>query len=171
MSEDMEDYYTYCLPTVYAMTHVAKVGSVFTTLAVSLERYFAVCRPLWIHIRRCHPANYIVSVVVFAVGFNIPKFMEFEVSFWITLYFLNFRHLQFPYQLLNKNFLTFLSIFTSSALINFKLINYIFKFNCLKVEWRLDRTSDTSIMQHDDDLADIPSNWRLMQALPCLPST
>ena len=80
MSEDMVDYYYYCLPFVYAMTHVAKVGSVFTTLAVSLERYFAVCKPLWIHIRRCHPANYIVSVIVFAFGFNIPKFMEFEVS-------------------------------------------------------------------------------------------
>ena len=80
MSADMQDYYFYCLPSVYALTHVAKVGSVFTTLAVSLERYFAVCKPLWIHIRRCHPANYIVSVVVFAVGFNIPKFMEFEVS-------------------------------------------------------------------------------------------
>jgi hypothetical protein len=80
MSADMEDYYTYCLPFVYAMTHVAKVGGCFTTLAVSLERYFAVCKPLWIHIRRCHPANYIVSVVVFAVAFNVPKFLEFEVS-------------------------------------------------------------------------------------------
>ena len=79
MSAEMEDYYYYCLPFVYAMTHVAKVGSVFTTLAVSLERYFAVCKPLWIHIRRCHPINYIVSVVVFAVAFNIPKFLEFEV--------------------------------------------------------------------------------------------
>ena len=91
MSADMEDYYTYCLPSVYAMTHVAKVGSVFTTLAVSLERYFAVCKPLWIHIRRCHPANYIVSVVVFAVGFNIPKFMEFEVSFLLFWHLLSFR--------------------------------------------------------------------------------
>ena len=79
MSEDMMDYYYYCLPFVYAMVHVAKVGSVFTTLAVSLERYFAVCKPLWIHIRRCHPANYILSVIIFAFGFNIPKFMEFEV--------------------------------------------------------------------------------------------
>ena len=79
MSAEMEDYYYYCLPFVYAMTHVAKVGSVFTTLAVSLERYFAVCKPLWIHIRRCHPVNYIVSVVVFAIAFNIPKFLEFEV--------------------------------------------------------------------------------------------
>jgi len=35
-----------------------------STLAVSLERYFAVCRPLWIRIRRCHPATYIVIVLV-----------------------------------------------------------------------------------------------------------
>ena len=91
LSPDMVDYYTYCLPSVYATTHVAKVGSVFTTLAVSLERYFAVCKPLWIHIRRCHPANYIVSVVVFAVGFNIPKFMEFEVSYIRISIFLNIQ--------------------------------------------------------------------------------
>ena len=90
MSADMQDYYFYCLPSVYALTHVAKVGSVFTTLAVSLERYFAVCKPLWIHIRRCHPANYIVSVVVFAVGFNIPKFMEFEVSQYLISYVIIF---------------------------------------------------------------------------------
>lgn len=79
MSSNMLDYYYYCLPFVYATTHVAKVGSVFTTLAVSLERYFAVCKPLWIHIRRCHPGNYIFWVTVFAFGFNIPKYMEFEV--------------------------------------------------------------------------------------------
>ena len=57
-----------------------KVGSVFTTLAVSLERYFAVCKPLWIRIRRTPPLLYIVIVTLFAFGFNIPKFMEFEVG-------------------------------------------------------------------------------------------
>ena len=52
----------------------------FTTLAVSLERYFAVCRPLWIRIRRCHPAMYILLVTIFAFGFNVPKFLEFKVQ-------------------------------------------------------------------------------------------
>ena len=56
------------------------MGSVFTTLAVSLERYFAVCKPLWIRIRRTPPLLYIVIVTLFAFGFNIPKFMEFEVG-------------------------------------------------------------------------------------------
>lgn len=78
MSQGVTNVYYYCLPYFYGMTHVSKVGSVFTTLAVSLERYFAVCRPLWIRIRRCHPSFYIILVNVFAFAFNIPKFLEFE---------------------------------------------------------------------------------------------
>ena len=81
MSTGMQDMYHYFLPFLYGLTHVSKVGSVFTTLAVSLERYFAVCRPLWIRIRRCHPALYIVLVTGFAVAFNIPKFLEFQVRY------------------------------------------------------------------------------------------
>ncbi len=80
LTPDMQDVYHLRLPFLYGLTHVSKVGSVFTTLAVSLERYFAVCKPLWIRIRRCHPAMYIVLVTVFAFGFNVPKFLEFEVK-------------------------------------------------------------------------------------------
>ena len=76
----MQDLYHSALPFLYGLTHVSKVGSVFTTLAVSLERYFAVCHPLWIRIRKAHPGMYIVLVTVFAFLFNIPKFLEFEVS-------------------------------------------------------------------------------------------
>ena len=80
LSPKMQDLYNSCLPFLYGLVHVSKVGSVFTTLAVSLERYFAVCHPLWIRIRRCHPAMYIILVTVFAFAFNIPKFLEFKVS-------------------------------------------------------------------------------------------
>ena len=79
LSPRMQNVYSYCLPFLYGFTHLCKVGSVFTTLAVSLERYFAVCHPLWIRIRRCPPAMYIILVTVFAFAFNIPKFLEFEV--------------------------------------------------------------------------------------------
>ena len=81
LTPELQDVYHLRLPFLYGLTHVSKVGSVFTTLAVSLERYFAVCKPLWIRIRRCHPAMYIILVTVFAFGFNVPKFLEFEVSF------------------------------------------------------------------------------------------
>lgn len=85
LSPTMQDMYYYCLPFLYGFTHLCKVGSVFTTLAVSLERYFAVCHPLWIRIRRCPPAMYIILVTVFAFAFNIPKFLEFEVSFFVFM--------------------------------------------------------------------------------------
>lgn len=84
MSPKLSDVYHYLLPFLYGLTHVSKVGSVFTTLAVSLERYFAVCRPLWIRIRRMHPALYIVLVTVFAFAFNVPKFLEFEVRYSVN---------------------------------------------------------------------------------------
>ncbi|XP_059082718.1 FMRFamide receptor-like isoform X3 [Tigriopus californicus] len=80
LTPGMAYVYKVSLPFLYGFVHVSKVGSVFTTLAVSLERYFAVCKPLWIRIRRCHPANYIVIVTLFAFGFNITKFMEFETQ-------------------------------------------------------------------------------------------
>lgn len=38
-----------------------------------------MCKPLWIRIRRTPPLLYILIVTLFAFGFNIPKFMEFEV--------------------------------------------------------------------------------------------
>ena len=85
LSPTMQDMYYYCLPFLYGFTHLCKVGSVFTTLAVSLERYFAVCHPLWIRIRRCPPAMYIILVTVFAFAFNIPKFLEFEVRFFVFI--------------------------------------------------------------------------------------
>ena len=85
LSPTMQDMYYYCLPFLYGFTHLCKVGSVFTTLAVSLESYFAVCHPLWIRIRRCPPAMYIILVTVFAFAFNIPKFLEFEVSFFVFM--------------------------------------------------------------------------------------
>ncbi len=66
-----------------------------STLAVSLERYFAVCRPLWIRIRRCHPATYIVIVLVFAFGFNIPKFLEFEVRIKVFFFESSFMAMAF----------------------------------------------------------------------------
>ena len=33
------DAYTMCIPYLFGMTHVSKVGSVFTTLAVRYARY------------------------------------------------------------------------------------------------------------------------------------
>ncbi len=36
---------------------------------------------LYYRVRRCHPAMYIVTVTLFSLAFNIPKFAEFTVSY------------------------------------------------------------------------------------------
>lgn len=64
------------MPVSYGLTHTARVGSVFATLSVTLERFFAIVFPFkdvdvvkrWL----------IPATIMFTVTYNIPKF--FEVS-------------------------------------------------------------------------------------------
>lgn len=64
------------MPVSYGLTHTARVGSVFATLSVTLERFFAIVFPFkdvdvvkrWL----------IPATITFTVTYNIPKF--FEVS-------------------------------------------------------------------------------------------
>ncbi len=66
------------MPVSYGLTHTARVGSVFATLSVTLERFFAIVFPFkdvdvvkrWL----------IPATVTFTVTYNIPKF--FEVPFY-----------------------------------------------------------------------------------------
>ena len=70
------EFFIYVMPITYGLTHTTRVGSVFATLSVTLERFFAIVFPFkdvdvlkkWL----------IPSTVVFTVIYNIPKF--FEVS-------------------------------------------------------------------------------------------
>ena len=67
------------MPVSYGLTHLARVGSVFATLSVTLERFFAIVFPFkdvdvvkrWL----------IPSTVIFTFVYNIPKFFEVQ-NFW-----------------------------------------------------------------------------------------
>ncbi|GMT15796.1 hypothetical protein PFISCL1PPCAC_7093, partial [Pristionchus fissidentatus] len=66
----------------FALSHISQTGSVYITVTVSIERYFAVCHPR-INKRYCSPggaAQSILAVTAFAILFNITKFFELEVS-------------------------------------------------------------------------------------------
>ncbi len=62
------------MPVSYGLTHTARVGSVYATLSVTLERFFAIVFPFkdvdvvkrWL----------LPSTVIFTVVYNIPKFFE-----------------------------------------------------------------------------------------------
>jgi hypothetical protein len=58
----------------YGLVHVFRVGSVFSTLSVTLERFFAIVFPLRdvTCVKRC----LIPATTLFTVIFNLPKFFE-----------------------------------------------------------------------------------------------
>ena len=67
------------MPVSYGLTHLARVGSVFATLSVTLERFFAIVFPFkdvdvvkrWL----------IPSTVIFTIVYNVPKFFEVRPFF------------------------------------------------------------------------------------------
>ncbi|XP_059087651.1 FMRFamide receptor-like [Tigriopus californicus] len=62
------------MPVCYGFTHVFRVGSVYSTLSVTMERFFAIVLPFkdfeilkkWL----------VPGTAIFAISYNIPKFFE-----------------------------------------------------------------------------------------------
>ena len=70
---------------VNVLGHVSVCASIFMIVALSYERHFAICSPhaYRIHLRTVprwkHLINYIVPVILVAVVFNIPMFINLQV--------------------------------------------------------------------------------------------
>ena len=70
---------------LFPFSPIAYTGSVFTTIAVAVERYLAVCQPARYHsaVRRNKPVwravRYAVPVAFLALLLNLGKFFETEV--------------------------------------------------------------------------------------------
>ena len=65
------------MPIGYGLAHIGRVGSVFITVSVTIERYLAIVHPLQ-HFRGKKYLLYIPTVMT--VIYNIPKFFEFETK-------------------------------------------------------------------------------------------
>ena len=69
-----------------AIAHVVMCASVLMIVALTFERHFAICNPhkYRIHLRTTarwkHLAMYIAPVTVFSVFFNIPLFINLQVT-------------------------------------------------------------------------------------------
>ena len=69
--------YVYIMPFGYGLAHIGRVGSVFITVSVTIERYLAIVHPLQ-HFRGKKYLLYVPTIT--AVIYNIPKFFEFEMK-------------------------------------------------------------------------------------------
>ena len=59
----------------HALIGVARTGSVYLTMSVTLERYFAIVRPL----SSFYMKRWLVPIsIVFAIFYNFPRFFELE---------------------------------------------------------------------------------------------
>jgi hypothetical protein len=82
-SNYQEDILPYILPVGFGIGHIGRVGSVFVTLSVTIERYFAIVHPL----KHFSGKRYLLIVsIVSSVFYNIPKFFELERTKVSSLY-------------------------------------------------------------------------------------
>ena len=79
---------------VLPVAHISATGSTYLTVAVSVERYLGICRPLY-HRRHSWPSYFfILPIVAFAILYNIPKF--FEMRWTTALEEINGFNVSFP---------------------------------------------------------------------------
>ena len=58
------------------LAHIGRVGSVFITVSITIERYLSVCRPN--SDTHCSKPFLLPVPITFAIIYNIPKFFELE---------------------------------------------------------------------------------------------
>ena len=70
------EIYPHIFKAVYAFMGIARTGSVYMTMAITLERYFSIVRPLasFTFKKALGPLT-----VAFAIAWNIPRFFEWKI--------------------------------------------------------------------------------------------
>lgn len=75
------DVYTILLPYFFhPFSHIAMAGTIFMTLAITIERYLGLCHPL-LNPQSRKAWFYVVPVVFVSTLLNVPKFMEINLKF------------------------------------------------------------------------------------------
>jgi len=85
--EIMPEYYFHHLdpfftPFVIPATQIALTGSVYSVVAVSLERFTTICRPLKRNLGNAYDGlGYVFIIIIFSILFNFIKFFEHETVY------------------------------------------------------------------------------------------
>jgi len=76
----LRPYFPYAERYMWPITSIAQTVTIWTVLLVTVDRYMAVCRPFDTRMRSVNCAKkFFVGVVVAAIVYNIPRFLEHQV--------------------------------------------------------------------------------------------
>ena len=71
-----EQAWGYIVPWSIPILQISLTGSIYCTMAITLERYFVICRPFYRFSRKWKPATFIIPIIVLSLVYNIPRFCE-----------------------------------------------------------------------------------------------
>ena len=71
----------YILPRALPLAQIALTGSIYSTLAITVERYLIVCHPFYTVSHKWSAWRYILPIVTFSLVYNLPKFFELYTGY------------------------------------------------------------------------------------------
>ena len=74
------EYHFYVVPKAIPIIQIALTGSVYCTVAISLERYLTVCHPFYLASKRWSAKRYIIPIIVFSLLYNVSRFLEMRTN-------------------------------------------------------------------------------------------
>ena len=73
------------LPKALPVAQIALTGSIYSTLAITVERYLIVCHPFYTVSHKWSAKRYIIPIVAWSLLYNAPKFFELHTTFNETM--------------------------------------------------------------------------------------
>ena len=72
--------YQYVVPWAIPIGQISMTASIYFTMAMTLERYLAVCHPFYMISRSSSCSRIILGVAIYSIAYNIPKFFDMETG-------------------------------------------------------------------------------------------
>jgi hypothetical protein len=71
-------YYHYVIMTAYSFLEIGVTGSIYSTIAISAERYLVVCHPFYADSHNLSTKTQVSLVTLFSLVYNIPTMFELQ---------------------------------------------------------------------------------------------
>ena len=71
---------TYVILWSYSILHIAQLIDMYLLIVLSIERYFAICKPMTYRARKIPVFYYIIPIISFSFIYSIPLFFEYKVK-------------------------------------------------------------------------------------------